>query len=398
MVRPLVICRNARGELAKSSSSLYSPDLLQSKMAAPRAENKAPIRAFRSQETKDKERLVARQSNIGQPTKAAKAPTAEQLLTAVMKSSKKGSAHNFVASKKLLKSPNYKIYGSRRFGSSASSSSASIFHRYDKQRKNRSHQTVQINYLLRSFGSLGTSTKNLGLNPAVAKYLVPERNQHIQHPLGSLPQAMEISSNIQRDLMVIDNTLKDRISLAKTRIAKLTASLDRAKDTAAKPKDAKEALRGWNHPNAADLFISRFHEGGVATAHLQEQNRKLAQVNRSNENRDKQTTNSFVFGGEGKKRTRVSENLNAMLGDLAPRQNIPHHVVTKLETPLDRMPTRRFTSRKALQSAANAPPSEAPNNTMATPTSLLVAEVEASRSIGMKNGRYNRSHHYNRRY
>ncbi|XP_067636911.1 uncharacterized protein [Eurosta solidaginis] len=264
-------------------------------VATSKPENKAPIRALRSQErdripnsinvSRTKKGTTAAPNAIGNgagggasgvngmpAAAAATAGTGESLANNAAANNRRSAVANLTAQRKLLKSsPNYKIYSSRRFGSSASSSNASIFRRNDERRRSTT-QTAQLNYLLRTFATqIGTRKPLTSILP---KFMVQARNQHIEtRTVNELPSHMaQTATAIQRDLMPINSALKDRIAMGRSRMNKVSAMQ--------KPKNA-DPLNGWHHPPSQEAFLARANQQrGLASAELQEQYRRLKNANR----------------------------------------------------------------------------------------------------------------------
>uniref|UniRef100_A0A1I8MB54 Uncharacterized protein n=1 Tax=Musca domestica TaxID=7370 RepID=A0A1I8MB54_MUSDO len=225
------------------------------KIAAERPENKAPIRTFKSQQmTEEHTNRIVPQTMYAPLKKSARSkPTKlnhERLIKILGTSStqsnqqirKKSTAtiNSVFYQKKPLKSPNLKIYGSRRYGSSASSSRSSLFRRNEAKR--RQHQSVnqnQMHFMSRAYHSGH-------LHDSIAKCLMPLRNQQVKGNLGCLPEAMRVSSTIQNDLMAIDEVLRNRISVNGGRKTIDTPQLKMSMEN--------DRLKVWKHPPPLEKF------------------------------------------------------------------------------------------------------------------------------------------------
>lgn len=221
-----------------------------------RPENKAPIRTFKLQQQCEEQpsRIVPHSYPAKKSASRSKAAinhaklNHEKLIHLLGTSNqhnlqirkKSGMAINASgSSKKLSKSPNLKIYATRRYGSSASSSRSSIFRNHDEKRRHRQPYQSQLNFLVRSFHSGH-------LADAYAKYLVPSRNQQLKGNLGSLPEAMKVSLSIQNDLMIIDAVLRNRISVGGGNRKTLGTEFQKPLET--------DRLQAWKHPPPLEKY------------------------------------------------------------------------------------------------------------------------------------------------
>ncbi|XP_053947614.1 uncharacterized protein LOC128856341 [Anastrepha ludens] len=254
-----------------------------SKAAPPKPENKGPLRALRSQE-RDRVPLSTNTSRTKSGTAASNPKAAggnvaattskngvvsERLASNAAENGRRSAIANLAAQRKLLKSsPNYKIYSSRRFGSSASSSNASIFRRSDERRRSKT-QTAQLNYLLRTYATQLNARNTLSKQSVLPKFMVPARNQHMQsRTLDVTPtHVVHLTSAIQRDLMPIDSEIKDRIALGRPRLSKSSAQKAKSQDP----------MNGWHHPPSQALFLSHFNQHSKGNAESQEQYSHLKQ-------------------------------------------------------------------------------------------------------------------------
>uniref|UniRef100_A0A1B0A303 Uncharacterized protein n=1 Tax=Glossina pallidipes TaxID=7398 RepID=A0A1B0A303_GLOPL len=241
-LKPWVLSKNSTEIVNACIKNIYQQipnnfrnGLKQTKMASARLENVGPVRSFRNQapitipEIKPKpikkQKVVQRQEKL-----LSLLGTAEKHSTQI----KKNSVANLGSGKKLLKSPNCKIYGSRRFGSSASSSHTSLFRRHDDRHSQRHYP---INYLLRSFNT-GQFDRTL------TKSLVESRNQNVEGRLGSVQDAEKFSSMMLNDLMVVDKAVLRRLSAG----AKAKSTKKETHFT------VKDRLNAWHHPPSIDQF------------------------------------------------------------------------------------------------------------------------------------------------
>lgn len=198
------------------------------KVATPRAENKGPLRVLKSQETHSPLIVVPTKVSAQKDLKV-KQRHGKQILNGLKLSNLNNLqiASNFAGinlspNRNFIKSPNYKIYKSRRFGSSASSSRSSLFRRYEERKRQRINYPAQINYLIRSFH---TSK----LEPIYARYLMPARNQHVEARLGSIPDAVKFSSDIQSDLLPVDSFIRSSLYIDGKPSKNLSISQSKAK-------------------------------------------------------------------------------------------------------------------------------------------------------------------------
>ncbi|KAM7348226.1 uncharacterized protein ACRADG_007641 [Cochliomyia hominivorax] len=233
------IVNNYIQKIYKQMPASFNKDNKVVKVASPRTENMGPLRAFKCQQG---QKPVATITPLTTPPKKSttKLKSAENLINSLKLSNKNNQqmANKFSAStsvgpnKRFIKSPNYKIYKSHRFGSSASSSRSSIFRKHDDRKRLKSSYPSQINYLIRSF-------HNGQFEPTYARYLMPARNQQLEASLGSIPDAVKFSLDIQNDLMKIDNFTKNQTLNNKKTNVKLS-----------EPK----RFESWNHPPSISKF------------------------------------------------------------------------------------------------------------------------------------------------
>ncbi|XP_036234387.2 uncharacterized protein [Bactrocera oleae] len=326
-------------KIYKQSQNNFKND--QNKIAAAKPENRGPIRALKMQErtriplsinvTRSKKGAAASNAT-GTGSAAATAgtsggtavnPAGERLASNAAANNRRGAVANLSAHRRLLKSsPNYKIYGSRRFGSSASSSNASIFRR-NEERRRTSTQTAQLNYLLRTYATQAKERKAFAMNSIMPKFMVSARNQHMatRTTTESLPaHVIQTASAIQRELMPVNSVIKDRIALGRTRTNKMAMQ---------KPK-SQDPMSGWHHPPSQELFQSRFNQRGIANAELQEQYRRMKTANkmRQFEQLRQMEKRNAILGNVGKKPARqyvLEEFENKM--KIPSSSKSPHHAV-----------------------------------------------------------------------
>lgn len=310
----------------------------QNKIATAKPENRGPIRALKMQErsrvplsinvTRTKKGATAPNATGTAPTAGASAGTAanpagERLASNAAANNRRGALANLSAHRRLLKSsPNYKIYGARRFGSSASSSNASIFRRNEERRRS-STQTAQLNYLLRTYATQASERKGFAASTIMPKFMVSARNQHMatRAKTESLPaHVIQTASAIQRDLMPVNSILKDRIALGRSRTKQMAMQ---------KPKN-QDPMSGWHHPPSQELFQSRYNQRGIANDELQEQYRRMKTANkmRQFEQLRQMEKRNTILGSVGKKPSRqhVLEEFENKMKMPSPGKS-PHHVV-----------------------------------------------------------------------
>ncbi|XP_037809459.1 uncharacterized protein LOC119602165 [Lucilia sericata] len=190
------------GKLYKQIPMTFKNGLQQSKLANEiKSENYGPVERYKMQERK-------RQQTTGiKPLKGKSNVYDTQMLCNLMNMSKKPAP---LTPRKLLKTASYKIFNSKRYCSSVSSSSGSILYRKeDKQRSMRNYHTPAKNNVDKVLPKRSGITQH---NPAAL--IMPTRNQHISSNLDSMQRAMKVSSQIQKDLMAIDKLLKNRLKVA----------------------------------------------------------------------------------------------------------------------------------------------------------------------------------------
>ncbi|XP_054086883.1 uncharacterized protein LOC105210553 [Zeugodacus cucurbitae] len=301
-------------KIYKQSQNNFKND--QNKIAAAKPENRGPLRALKMQErnrvplsinvTRTKKGAATATANAtstgnapaaaGASGGTAAAPAGERLASNAAANNRRGAVANLSAHRKLLKSsPNYKIYGTRRFGSSASSSNASIFRR-NEERRRTSTQTAQLNYLLRTYATQAKERKAFANATIMPKFMVSARNQHMStrvHSESLPPHVIQTATAIQRDLMPIDSMIKDRIALGRPRTNKMAVQ---------KPKN-QDPMSGWHHPPSQDLFQARFNQHGIANDELQEQCRRMKNANklRQFEQLRQMEKRNTILGHVGKK-------------------------------------------------------------------------------------------------
>uniref|UniRef100_A0A1I8NMX1 Uncharacterized protein n=1 Tax=Stomoxys calcitrans TaxID=35570 RepID=A0A1I8NMX1_STOCA len=231
------------------------------KVAAERPENKAPIRLFKAQQLEEYvphkivPQLISNSSKKTSRTKVGNARKLShdrlvQLLGANnsynLQPKKKYSittnnAAAMLENRKFLKSPNLQIYSSRRYGSSASSSRSSLRRRH----RHRQSPLKQVNNFLNSYHTGGGQ-----LLDSFVKYLMPSRNQQMKGNLGSLPEALRISSTIQNELMTLDGITRNRIAMGSHKVNNLTELSLKASE----PIEI-DRLRLWKHPPPLEKFL-----------------------------------------------------------------------------------------------------------------------------------------------
>ncbi|XP_037809476.1 uncharacterized protein LOC119602175 [Lucilia sericata] len=261
-------------KIYKQMPASFNKSTKIAKVSTPRTENKGPLRTYKSQERNTTLNTITPTNGFVKRS-TTKLKQQNNSLVQTLKNSNKNNQQmaskfagaNLMTNKRLLKSPNYKIYKSRRFGSSASSSRSSLFRRYDERRRQRQNFPTPINYLIRSFH---TSQ----LEPTYARYLMPVRNQQLEANLGSIPDAIKISTNIQNDLMHIDAAMRCKV---------------------AKKSNLKQVERNrfdvWNHPPSLSRFrinspkdspiknVSSSLERNMKRTRLTPEHREYARVN-----------------------------------------------------------------------------------------------------------------------
>lgn len=234
-------------------------------MAAARMENRAPLRNLQEAQKNIKQR-----ETILQVEKRVKKSTPSNidevlLLNTVMNATRnRMRSNNSDMTKKLLKPPTYKIYNSRRFGSSASSSSGSLFRRRNSGRKSDAKHVASVHafkQLKKSFTMIHgprKKTSNL-LQPKLLESVVrTPGNQHVRLPRPAPTKPMQVMSNIQNDLMAIDNLIKNRLH----------------NDSAAKVGKPLSHSHVWDYPPTPQLSQCR-NEQLVARTILQQQCKHL---------------------------------------------------------------------------------------------------------------------------
>ncbi|XP_075158292.1 uncharacterized protein LOC142231544 [Haematobia irritans] len=240
-------------KIYKQRQHAMRKDLKPPKIATERPENKAPIRTFKSQQENAYSPSKIVPQNFQYPAKKSKVNASPKLnhnrLMQFLDTNdqlnlqiKKKYSVNSNATKKLLKSPNLKIYSSRRCSSSISSSRSSLFRRHDEKRRQKQLYPSHLNFMLRSIHSSQ-------LVDNITKYIMPIRNQQMKGNLGSLPEALKVSSSIQNDLMAIDDVLRNRISVGGAEDGK-----GNSKSLEAMKPIAIDRLGVWKHPPSLDKF------------------------------------------------------------------------------------------------------------------------------------------------
>ncbi|XP_075158220.1 uncharacterized protein LOC142231499 [Haematobia irritans] len=174
-------------KLYKEIPNKFRNSLQQYKMASNRKENQGPLRLLKQ----DQEILRKhQQANAGQISPKKNSPSNGDevlLLKTIMNTSRRRLlAPNYGGDKrKLLKSPTYKIYDKRRFGSSASSSSGSILKRQDSKEKQKAYQIFSshgLRQLKKSYtmihGGIKKSPQGSLCSPAVCRVVQAKRSRH----------------------------------------------------------------------------------------------------------------------------------------------------------------------------------------------------------------------------
>ncbi|XP_065365230.1 uncharacterized protein LOC135958262 [Calliphora vicina] len=243
-------------KIYKQMPASFNKGTKLNKVATPRVENKGPLRAFKSQERPTPLTTIKPIADSMKKSNTKLKPQVNNLINSLKVSNKnnqqmasKFAGANLMPNKRLLKTPNYKIYKSRRFGSSASSSRSSLFRRYDERRRQRQNYPAQINYLIRSFH---TSQ----FEPTYARYLMPVRNQQVEANLGSIPDAIKFSTTIQNDLMAIDTVTRNKVAF----VGQHKSNLKLAE---------RNRFDVWNHPPSLSKFrINTPKESAIKTVSL----------------------------------------------------------------------------------------------------------------------------------
>lgn len=346
-------------------------DLIQNKMtAAPRPENKGPIRQLKSLDVPPpaQKTFTASQpvpNKVKQPitAHAVKSNGAERLINAMVSNSfKRANTSNLVANKKLLKSPNLKIYGSRRFGSSASSSSASILRRNEDRRRSNRMQTAQLHSLAKSL-ALQNPPAHYATNTAVSKYFAAARNQHMDATMANSPRPAAVADAIQRDLMSIDSSIKTRIApLTKVKLPKLSP----------KNRDlgGNDPLCGWNHPPSPHYFFTRMNEESpINTQELQEQHRRQRIMNKMKqfEHLRQIEENAEITVGSGAGRrlmgTRSHQRISDIYSKVQPNMpsRINQHAAARLKPQINRRNSDSGSNSDAASTIQSTAKSSAPS-------------------------------------
>ncbi|TMW47347.1 hypothetical protein DOY81_007573 [Sarcophaga bullata] len=186
------------GKLYKQIPITFQKSLHQGKtLNTTRPENRAPI-----------ERLIVQNRHRYSSMKPIKTDTniyEDQMLNRLMSMSKKPNAQ---LPKKVSKTPGFKIYNSKRYCSSNSSSSGSIFNRTDDRSRS------MRNYHTQTGMSIGKSSAQKSPAKPVNTFssLTPARNQHMSPSVYTWRHALKVSSHIQKDLMSVDEALKSRLN------------------------------------------------------------------------------------------------------------------------------------------------------------------------------------------
>ncbi|XP_058988068.1 uncharacterized protein LOC131807060 [Musca domestica] len=209
----------------------YRHGLQQIKAASARMENKAPIRMFKEETERELQQQKAKRLSSSSKKYMASNVDESHLLHSIMKVSRKRLLTNQTpeGSKKLLKPPTYKIYQQRRFGSSASSSSSrSVFRRQEPtapvgHNKSRlsSHALRQLKKsftMIHGGGGAAAKKSNTAINPKVFASLVQpskKKSCHMFKGLSTKPKPLQMESNVENNLMAIEEILGKRMNLSK---------------------------------------------------------------------------------------------------------------------------------------------------------------------------------------
>ncbi|XP_017475455.1 PREDICTED: uncharacterized protein LOC108365805 [Rhagoletis zephyria] len=368
-----------------------------SKIAAAKPENKGPLRALKSQERvrtplninvlRAKKGAAANNTpgdgNAGTAAvNSGGGVVGERLASNAAANSRRGAVANLTAQRKLLKSsPNYKIYTSRRFGSSASSSNASIFRRNDvPQRRRSTTQTAQLNYLLRTYATQLNAPSAFTKQSVLPKFMISARNQHMQSrtEVATPSHVAHLVSAIQRDLLPINTEIKNRIALGRPRMGKL----------AAQKATNDDPMSGWHHPPAQELFLSRLNQQGIASTELQEQYRRMKNANkmRQFENLRQLERRNMLLGSMGKKALRHIQNEVEVNAEVATKRDLPHRP-TRQQTPnFEESYAIRAMPQQAYEADAIATPStlatlDAPQAFLAMPRASQLTSAAPSHAV-----------------
>ncbi|XP_023294344.2 uncharacterized protein LOC111677459 [Lucilia cuprina] len=190
------------GKLYKQIPMTFKNGLQRNKLATEvKSENYGPVERYKMLERK-------RQQTTGiKPLKGNSNVYETQMLCNLMNMSRKPAP---LTPRKLLKTTSYKIFNTKRYCSSVSSSSGSILYRKeDKQRSMRNYCTPAKSNVDKVLPKRSVITQH---NPAAL--IMPTRNQHMSSKLDSMQRAMKVSGQIQKDLMAIDKLLKNRLKVA----------------------------------------------------------------------------------------------------------------------------------------------------------------------------------------
>ncbi|XP_013111646.2 uncharacterized protein LOC106090110 isoform X1 [Stomoxys calcitrans] len=206
------IVSNCVEKLYQQMPNKFKNNLQQFRIASARKEHTAPVRLLKEQQ--EKERL--KEKSETQPRFKRNTPSNNDealLLKSIMHASRRRLlGYSQETKKKLLKPATYKIYDKRRFGSSASSSSASFLRHSvsgtEKQHLRQLGLPHALRQLKKSYAMIHGKARD-SLNPVVVPQ--PKREQHMTQrsfaanfsikPLYAL-------SSLQGDLMMIDELLR----------------------------------------------------------------------------------------------------------------------------------------------------------------------------------------------
>lgn len=240
------------GTYKTDSANSFWNELTHVNVAAPRAEHKGPLRTmlYPSQPA-----ILPVASPCGPKSLSLDNKRADTVKlhhqtngeTGVPKTRQASAVAALTANRRLLKNSNgyYKIVSNRRFGSSASSSCGSIFKRHDdRQRVSSFKRTTNGGFIERLYNTQSMNEPKSSLaNLSSSKYLLSLRNQKIPGALGSVAEALKVSTNIQQELMPIDQAVRERISIKNSAGIKVDKTDSNANS---------DPMSGWHHPPSPD--------------------------------------------------------------------------------------------------------------------------------------------------
>ncbi|XP_065366104.1 uncharacterized protein LOC135959039 [Calliphora vicina] len=188
------------GKMYKQMPLTFKNGLQQGKIgAAVKSENHGPLKKLKFLDRK------CQQTAANKPLKAKANIYETQMQSNLM--SKKPAA---LTPRKLLETSSNKIFNIKRYCSSASSSSGSIFyHKDDKPSTTRAYHTASTNSLDKS-----KQQRSSSLQHKSASLMISNHNQYINSNVDTMQRAMKVSGRMQRDLMAIDELLKTRVKVS----------------------------------------------------------------------------------------------------------------------------------------------------------------------------------------